>query len=153
MVIKRGIMWKYELKATEIFRSRFRLMQCFNCQRYGHIARNCTATAKCGNCAENHNTRECTGKKEIRCCNCCRKHRAWDLSCPLRIAAKTKATNHRTHDLGRYQDQDQPSMQKNEWQIAGSSKSKPKPITVNITSTGAQIAGTRKPGRPRKTPI
>ncbi|KAI0990900.1 hypothetical protein K3495_g17287, partial [Podosphaera aphanis] len=41
--IAKEVMWKYELKAAEIYRSGFRLIQCFNCQKYGHIARNCTA--------------------------------------------------------------------------------------------------------------
>ncbi|KAI1001110.1 hypothetical protein K3495_g7092 [Podosphaera aphanis] len=96
VAIRKGIMWRYQLKATEIFRSGFRLMQCLNCQTYGHIARNCTAIAKCGNCAEKHNTRECTGKKEVRCCNRSRKFRAWDLTCPLRIAAKARTVINRT---------------------------------------------------------
>ncbi|KAI0996791.1 hypothetical protein K3495_g11392 [Podosphaera aphanis] len=33
--ISKGILWGYELKATEIFRSGFRAMQCCNCQKYG----------------------------------------------------------------------------------------------------------------------
>ena len=60
--IKKGFMWQYELKSTELFRSGFRTMQCFNCQKYGHIAKICPADSKCGHCAGEQNTRNCTEK-------------------------------------------------------------------------------------------
>ena len=41
--ITKGLTWQCELKATEIFRTGFRMLQCFNCQKYGHIAKMCTA--------------------------------------------------------------------------------------------------------------
>ena len=101
-VIEKGLMWGYEVKAAEIFRSGFRMMQCFNCQKYGHIAKNCTADSKCGQCAGGHNTKACLGKQEARCTNCSRKHPAWDQSCPVRLAAKARAVNNRTQDPGRF---------------------------------------------------
>ncbi|KAI0996003.1 hypothetical protein K3495_g12178 [Podosphaera aphanis] len=64
--ISKEILWGYEIQSTEIFRSGFRSMQCFNCQAYGHIARYCTAKAKCEHCANGHNTKECPGKQETR---------------------------------------------------------------------------------------
>ncbi|KAI1008150.1 hypothetical protein K3495_g91 [Podosphaera aphanis] len=33
LAITKGMMWRYELKVAEIFRSGFRLMQCYNCQK------------------------------------------------------------------------------------------------------------------------
>lgn len=60
--INKGIMWKYELKTTEIFRSGTRTTQCFGCQRFGHIAKMCTQGSKCGQCAGDHNTKDCNGK-------------------------------------------------------------------------------------------
>ena len=64
--ITKGVMWRYEVKPAELFRSGVRAMQCFNCQKYGHIAKVCTAEAKCGQCAKAHNTRVCTGKQEAK---------------------------------------------------------------------------------------
>lgn len=114
--ITKGIMWKCDIKATEIFRSGFRAMQCFNFQRYVHIARVCTMEAKCDQCADNHNTRECPGKKQPRCANCGRKHISWHSSCPARIAAKAKAIQNRTQDPGTYTTQkNRNDRQKNEW--------------------------------------
>ncbi|KAI0997974.1 hypothetical protein K3495_g10216 [Podosphaera aphanis] len=71
--IEKGIMWGYELKATEIFWSGFRMMQCYNCQNYCHIAKNCSAQPKCGYCASEHNTRACPGKQNSRRINCSKK--------------------------------------------------------------------------------
>ena len=145
IAISKGVMWKYELKTAEIFRSGFRLIQCFNCQRYGHIARNCTAVAKCGVCAEQHNTRQCTGKVEDRCCNCGRKHRAWEMSCPLRIAAKARTATIRVHDSGRYlAPEDQSIEHANHWQIVGNSKKK------STSSATKSTAINDKPQEPRR---
>lgn len=37
-VITKCLIWKCQRKSAKIFRSRFQVMQCFNCQKYGHIA-------------------------------------------------------------------------------------------------------------------
>lgn len=152
--IEKGLVWKYEVKATEIFRSGFRAIQCFNCQRFGHIARNCTAEAKCGHCAGVHNSRSCLGENEVRCCNCGKKHSAWDQSCPTKLAAKAKATQNRIQDTGRYQiEQDQPKKLDFDWQIVGSKKRR----TETSPSQSVTFVGSgnrhRGPGRPRKCPI
>lgn len=99
--IAKGLIWKYERKATEIFKSGFRIVQCFNCQKYGHIAKTYPASPKCGNCAGEHNTRICTGKNEGRCGNCARKHKAWDPVRPVKLAAKARTIANRTQDPGR----------------------------------------------------
>lgn len=56
-------MWKYELKAIEIFKTGFCVMQCFNCLKYGHIAKIFLVTAKCGHCAGEHKNRICPVKE------------------------------------------------------------------------------------------
>src|ERR1044071_8203301 len=56
------------------------VLQCFNCQGFGHIAAKCTATAKCRNCGASHSDKECT-TKEPKCANCGGTHKASDLSC------------------------------------------------------------------------
>lgn len=151
--IAKGIMWRFELRTTEIFRSGFRALQCFNCQRFGHIAKTCTAEAKCGKCSGGHNTRECSGKHEVRCCNCGKKHTAWDQSCPTKIAAKSRAILNRTQDSGRYQTVQEPvSSLESEWQIVASRKRRAGILGPQIVGADGDVIGLRRPGRPRKYP-
>lgn len=152
IAISKGIMWKYELKATEIFRSGFRVMQCFNCQKYGHIAKACSTGSKCGGCAGDHNTRACPGKQEVRCCNCGRRHEAWNQICPVRIAAKAKAVANRTYDAGRYTiPESQVIDQENGWKIVDSRKRRAGTSIIEIANPVGESTLRRRPGRPRKT--
>lgn len=146
-------MWKYELKATEIFKLGFCLMQCFNCRKYGHIAKACTAASKCGNCAGNHNTRVCSGNQEIRCCSCARKHRAWDPSCCTRIVAKAKTVANRTQDPGRYVTPGNLDTEtENGWRVVGTRKRRAGIAGPQIIGADGQVIGSRRPGRPKKSP-
>jgi len=65
--------------------------QCFNCQGYGHKARDCTRPPRCGRCGQAHETKSC---KEIgaKCAQCQGSHHAWHGSCPERAkeAARMK---------------------------------------------------------------
>lgn len=46
------------------------VIRCYNCLRFGHIAKNCKNTeVTCGKCAENHKTEACTSL-EKKCINC-----------------------------------------------------------------------------------
>ncbi|KAI0993775.1 hypothetical protein K3495_g14409 [Podosphaera aphanis] len=153
LAITKGMMWRYELKATEIFRSGFRLMQCFNCQKYGHISKTCSAPSKCGHCAGDHNTRTCPGKQDTRCCNCGRKHEAWNQICPNRIAAKAKATANRIHDSGKHMIQEsRVGNQENGWQIVDSRKRRAGTSVVEFSRPVGEVVVRRGPGRPRKNP-
>jgi hypothetical protein len=60
-----------------------RIKQCFKCQAYGHKANVCTRKAKCGKCAQEHETRECQ-TETIQCANCKGAHCAWVRECPVR---------------------------------------------------------------------
>lgn len=59
-------------------------IRCAKCQKYGHIARNCTATTDtCGTCGNQHRTSECTTSNTTRCVNCrSDQHASWSRSCP-----------------------------------------------------------------------
>jgi len=75
--------------------------RCFKCQQYGHLVRDCRATADvCGKCTGEHRTSSCTVKdpKFFKCSNCKRKpehiksysdgkHQAGDRLCPYQLKA------------------------------------------------------------------
>ena len=65
--------------------------QCYKCQKYGHIARVCTAQSpRCCLCEETHLSKLCQEKKEknkdkkIKCANCGKEHHASSTKCQKR---------------------------------------------------------------------
>lgn len=72
----------------------FRILRCYNCQRVGHLSKDCKdKESVCGICAKNHKTENCD-KKNLEpnaCINCIRKrlddnnHTANSNKCPLYI--------------------------------------------------------------------
>ena len=61
--------------------------RCYNCQKYGHIAKDCPqkAAPTCGNCTGAHDSRQCDGKAPKKCVNCHGRHRSGDAHCPEQI--------------------------------------------------------------------
>lgn len=83
------------LLRTERFHAR--LLQCFNCQRFGHLARQCKRPPVCGHCAAEHLTRKCVRASDHACpdssqchhppalCALCKgSHSASSRACPVR---------------------------------------------------------------------
>lgn len=73
------------------------ILQCFNCQRFGHVVASCKVPPTCRFCAStSHPSRECEDKSIKVCANCLRAnkkgakhnalHRASDERCPSRAA-------------------------------------------------------------------
>jgi len=58
-----------------------KVIRCFHCQRFGHIARNCKNFAKCEFCADSHRTDE-TCVYDVQCVNCRGRHPASSSQCP-----------------------------------------------------------------------
>jgi Zinc knuckle len=60
---------------------------CYNCQTYGHIARQCNSSRPvCGYCSERHNTADCTQQTDNAkptCINCKGPHRPNSMECPV----------------------------------------------------------------------
>ncbi|XP_064467220.1 uncharacterized protein LOC135378202 [Ornithodoros turicata] len=44
--------------------------QCFNCQKFGHIARDCRGPQRCKVCAGPHVYKQCTSRRKPTCANC-----------------------------------------------------------------------------------
>lgn len=59
-------------------------IKCAKCQKFSHIARNCTAASDtCGTCGAHHRTADCNAYKTELCTNCNAKgHTSWSRNCP-----------------------------------------------------------------------
>jgi hypothetical protein len=69
------------LRITAVrYAPQFRTTQCYNCQQYGHVADKCRASPKCGKCAGDHPTKECS-ESVLKCLICKGEHAAWDKKC------------------------------------------------------------------------
>jgi hypothetical protein len=77
-----------------VVKNHIKVIQCYKCQNYGHISKNCTKSECCMNCSGQHNSKECTNKEKKICTNCVYRnkknnsnmktdHCANDRNCPL----------------------------------------------------------------------
>jgi hypothetical protein len=84
----RGLVWDAQIYQCEPFSGDLRPLQCYKCWGFGHMARWCRGTARCGRCsASTHKGGEeaCpsnTGEVPKRCPACNGSHTVWDKSCP-----------------------------------------------------------------------
>lgn len=90
--------------AACIAKEKITVMQCYNCYRFGHRARDCRNSETCGKCAGEHQTKNCQNNR-VKCTNCSwhnslrknvnhkhdENHMATSFSCPRYIAATNKA--------------------------------------------------------------
>lgn len=73
----------------EQLKKRNEIIQCFKCQRLGHVAANCNLDYRCVKCAEQHDPGECQIKEKIEdsniyCVNCAKSgHPASFKGCPV----------------------------------------------------------------------
>ena len=79
-----------DLKYLKISNRKFKIskfinknvIQCFNCQRFGHTSAICTSKKTiCRFCAENHLSKDCKNKDKIKCANCGKNHKANSINC------------------------------------------------------------------------
>ena len=69
---------------VEEFRRPISVTQCFNCQSFGHSAKNCRSKQKCLICGESHSHKGCPNReaKKAKCANCLGPHVASYRGCP-----------------------------------------------------------------------
>ena len=74
-----GIVYK-----VEEFRAPISVMQCYNCQCFGHSDKTCRSKQKCLICGENHSHKGCPSResREPTCANCNGPHVASYKGCP-----------------------------------------------------------------------
>ena len=82
--IKTGFRLENEVyKTVEEFKPRRRIIQCYNCFKFGHVAKLCRQVHQsCKTCSENHHYTQCKSLVE-KCCNCEAPHSAADKRCPI----------------------------------------------------------------------
>ena len=68
-----------------------KIVRCFACQRYGHIAKVCLHEKRCVRCSGPHLDPNCS--LPIQCCNCNKKHTASCSSCNEYIRHKNNLTS------------------------------------------------------------
>ncbi|KAG1759518.1 hypothetical protein EDD22DRAFT_764420, partial [Suillus occidentalis] len=80
-------------------KNKYEPIYCAKCQRYSHIARDCTQHHNiCANCTEGHRTSECTNNKISHYISCnLNDHISWDRVCP---EFKRRGTDLDTRDRG-----------------------------------------------------
>lgn len=67
----------------EKYDPRNKVTQCYNCQQYGHGARNCSLKPKCLKCGQDHQSRDCKKPREDPpcCANCSEAHLSNSRNC------------------------------------------------------------------------
>jgi len=78
-LFKTIVRWEHKRK------SKNNVVQCRNCQMYGHGERGCSIKTKCAVCAGGHRTTDCNNENRERCANCNGSHKSTDLACPNRL--------------------------------------------------------------------
>ena len=81
-----------------------KITQCYKCQGFMDIAKNCYKPEACAYCAGYHNSKNCTNQSKIKCVNCGKSHKANSSECEIytRVANRhnanynnqIKSTNH-----------------------------------------------------------
>lgn len=67
----------------EPFRQKRRVIQCFKCQKFGHLSYSCTGATKCVICSGSHKAKDCTNRdKTPKCANCEGCHVSSYKGCP-----------------------------------------------------------------------
>jgi hypothetical protein len=95
-IIRRGFIADREFFSARPYDHSCMIIQCFNCQGYGHTTGVCQRSVTCGHCAEEHNTKSCPQESIAKCANCGGKHKAWDRrNCNLYRKRKEQATARR----------------------------------------------------------
>jgi len=86
-VIRKGLAFECRIHECELWDTRCRRRQCYQCHQYGHMAPTCRRAQKCAFCTGPHDVKECGvkgDKTKLKCAACGEDgHPAWDRSCKL----------------------------------------------------------------------
>jgi hypothetical protein len=76
-------------------------IRCYNCNQYRHMQSKCRSRAKCGNCAEAHQTKNCPGDNPDKCTLYTGAHKVTDPRCTYYIKEKEQIIQRQRQGLRR----------------------------------------------------
>ncbi len=68
----------------------YKVVRCYNCQKFGHISKTCKHISRCQNCAEHHDSADTVCRAKPCCANCGGSHQAYSTKCPEYTQTLTK---------------------------------------------------------------
>lgn len=92
-LLDHGFLESHQEHDCEYFERGCRVIQCFKCFRFGHMARSCKNSAFCHRCGKDHSDKVCEALEERKHCAMCKKegHKPWMKICPSWKSAKKEA--------------------------------------------------------------
>jgi hypothetical protein len=101
-MISDGIFIGYKRVRIEKYVQPVNIIQCFKCQKFGHVASNCKATeSTCVKCSGHHKIKDCK-ETVLKCANCGKEHASSYGGCPFKqaqIKDKTEKINNKTTSI------------------------------------------------------
>ena len=98
VAIHLGLTLRQTLHRYDRYDREQKVVQCFRCQAYGHIAAHCNRRLACAYCANEHDSHRCQYQHDqdhAKCAVCKRGHFAFDRKCPKREKQMEKASDMR----------------------------------------------------------
>ena len=146
-VVRKGIVLNAMLYSAQLWSPNAQSKQCFNCSQWGHTQAVCRKAVKCGQCAGNHQSRNCP-KKEVLCCNYGKEHQSWHKkACPTFQTYKKIVENNRIALMERTAEIRKERNQVAEFPRLPTVNVEAEPSTMEKQKTTVKKRG---PGRPRK---
>lgn len=89
--VKHGVYLGFQKHRCEESTQKPTIQQCFKCQGYGHMAKECAKELKCLRCSGEHSLKDCKQpKEEPTCANCGEKHASIYKGCKVYQAEVNK---------------------------------------------------------------
>ncbi len=85
-------------------------IQCYKCNKFGHLAKKCSNVQVCSKCSGDHSHNECVAQ-QLKCSNCGEAHSSFDRSCSVyksikndslkKMYSQSKHSNNSKKDMSR----------------------------------------------------
>ena len=88
-LLKAGAFIGHRRYPVEAYKGKQPVLQCYQCQGFGHVAAACKKEQKCPNCAGNHKRKDCKAAQPT-CANCNGAHESSSYACPKLVGELAK---------------------------------------------------------------